>query len=216
MHETETRFAILLGGQVRPTARLAAQVKGARVIAADSGMAHAAPLGLVPELWVGDFDSASVALQADYATVPRLRFPSAKDVTDGEIAVEAALARGARRIILVGAFGGQFDHALAHATLLLSLQTRGVSAMASSGNEEAWPLLDSLLLPDLPPGAGLSVIGLTSLVGLSISGVRWPLETRDVPRGASLTLSNTVTGPVMLSLRQGEAVVVVYPTGETT
>lgn len=47
------RFTILLGGDVTVTDRLKAAVEGSRVIAADGGMRHAAPLGLTPELWVG-------------------------------------------------------------------------------------------------------------------------------------------------------------------
>ena len=54
-----SRFVILLGGALILTPRLEKQVRGARAIAADSGMAHAEPLGLDVELWVGDFDSTS-------------------------------------------------------------------------------------------------------------------------------------------------------------
>ena len=53
-----TCFAILLGGDLTVTPRLKSQIRGARVIAADSGMMHAAALHIMPELWVGDFDSA--------------------------------------------------------------------------------------------------------------------------------------------------------------
>ena len=52
-----SKFAILLGGDVTPTPRLTRQLEGARVISADGGMMHAEALNLVPELWVGDFDS---------------------------------------------------------------------------------------------------------------------------------------------------------------
>ena len=51
-----SRFAILLGGDFSLTPRVAAQIAGARVIAADSGIRHAASLGIVPELWTGDFE----------------------------------------------------------------------------------------------------------------------------------------------------------------
>ncbi|TIT31323.1 MAG: thiamine diphosphokinase, partial [Mesorhizobium sp.] len=50
-------FTILLGGDLLRTPRLDRQVEGSRVIAADAGIGHARMLGLVPELWVGDFDS---------------------------------------------------------------------------------------------------------------------------------------------------------------
>jgi thiamine pyrophosphokinase len=92
-----TRFAILLGGDMTPTARLRSQIRGAHVIAADSGMMHAASLGVVPDLWVGDFDSAGSELTLQYREVPRETFPAEKDATDGAIAVEEAIRRGRGR-----------------------------------------------------------------------------------------------------------------------
>ncbi len=206
-----SKFVVLLGGDVTLTTRLKAQLQGARVIAADSGMRHAAVLGLQPELWVGDFDSADVALQAAYADVPRQVFPAAKNATDGEIAVAEALAKGAAEIILVGAFGGQFDHALAHVTQLISLAERGVKAFATSGTEEAWPLRQSLTLWQIPKGTRISIIGFAALKALSIIGVRWPLNKRDLAMGSTLTLSNESTGDVAITLEQGRALVMIYP-----
>jgi thiamine pyrophosphokinase len=206
-----SKFAILLGGDVTPTVRLKSQLDGARVIAADSGMRHAATLGVMPELWVGDFDSAGPALEDTYRDIPRHVFPAAKDATDGEIAVREAIARGATEIILVGAFGGQFDHALAHATQLIGLAERGIKAFASSGSEEAWPLLNSLTLWQIAKGTRVSIIGLSALKALSIIGVRWPLNKRDVPMGSTLTLSNESQGDVAITLEQGRAVVMIYP-----
>src|SRR4026208_619907 len=116
-----SRFAILLGGTLTLTPRLQKQGAGApptwpprrkrqrpgaRAIAADSGMAHAELLGLDVELWVGDFDSTSEELARRHVAIPRHTHPPAKNATDGELAVAQALERGAREIILVGAFGG--------------------------------------------------------------------------------------------------------------
>lgn len=204
-------FAILLGGDVTPTPRLKAQLAGLRVIAADSGMAHAAVLGLTPELWVGDFDSAGTALEQAYAHVPRLVFPAAKDATDGEIAIDEALARGATSLLLVGGFGGQFDHAMAHAMQIVSLYNKGIDAVLSSGHEEARVLRNGLSLAGLARGTRLSVVPLLPLKGLTLRHVRWPLTERDVALGSTLTLSNETDGEPQLSLREGLALVVVYP-----
>ncbi len=204
-------FTILLGGSVTPTQRLRAQVAGSRVIAADGGMMHARLLGLQPELWVGDFDSASAELQQAFAHIPREEHPVGKDFTDGELAVEAALARGARRLILVGAMGGQTDQTLAHLLLGLRLAQRGIPTLLSSGYEEAYPLLPGKLDLDLPLQSKLSLLPLGGFVGLSLRGVYWPLHRFDVPLGSTRTLSNLSLGPVEIELEAGYGVVIAYP-----
>lgn len=207
-----SRFTILLGGDVQVTERLRKQVQGTRVIAADSGIAHATGLGLAPELWVGDFDSAGSDLERAFAHVPRHVFPAAKDATDGEIAIAEALKLGATDLVLVGGFGGQFDHVLAHAFLVVELAKRGINTVLTSGNEEAHALLQLLLFTDLAAGTRMSIIPLSHLKGLTITGVRWPLSERDVPRGSTLTLSNEcVGGRAAVGVAAGEALVVLYP-----
>jgi thiamine pyrophosphokinase len=206
-----SKFVILMAGDVTPTQRLKNQINGARVIAADSGMKHAEALGLTPELWVGDFDSSPTLLRDQWSSVEQERYPVAKDKTDGELAVDAAVKRGASEIILLGAFGGQFDHVLAHAALLHVMAAKGIKTFATSGTEEAWPLSTSLSLWQTPTGTRVSVVGLTDMKALSILGVRWPLQRRDVAFGSSLTLSNESKGDISITLEQGRAMVMLYP-----
>lgn len=205
------RFTILLGGLVTPTERLKAQVAGSRVIAADGGMRHAQALGLQAELWVGDFDSAPAELQQAYAQVPRETYPVAKDFTDGELAIEAALARGAAQLVLVGAMGGQTDQTLAHLLLGIRLAQQGVPTLLTSGSEEAHPLLPGALRLNLPPHSKLSLLPLGGFFGLSLRGVRWPLQKANIPLGSTQTLSNLAVGPVEIELEAGYGVVVAYP-----
>ena len=191
-----TCFAILLGGDLTVTARLRRQITGARIIAADSGMMHAGALRVVPELWVGDFDSAGSELAVQYAEVPRATFPADKDATDGAIAVEEAIRRGARKLMLLGGLGGQTDHTAGLLGQSLDIARRGLGCSLSSGTEEAWPL---------------SVIAFSDLAGLSLTGVKWPLENRDVKLGSTLTLSNVALGPVTLTLAAGHGIAIAYP-----
>jgi thiamine pyrophosphokinase len=207
-----TLFAILLGGEATATPRLARQLAGARVIAADSGIAHARLLGLQPELWTGDFDSVGDDMRADWPGVPQDVHPREKNLTDGEIAVEAALARGASTLLLVGAFGGpRPDHAFLHLTMAMRLAEAGIAVCLTSGDQEAVPILPGAHdLPDLPPATTFSVIAFTELDGLTIEGARWPLDRHRVPFGSSLTISNEVSGKLRIALGAGRAMLVAH------
>jgi thiamine pyrophosphokinase len=206
-----TRFCVLVSGRLRRTPRLLRQVAGARAIAADNGMAHALTLGLAPELWVGDFDSAPPDLMARHGDVEREVYPAAKDASDSELAVDAAVRRGARDIVLVGGFGGQSDHALSHVMLAVKLAREGFAAMVTSGDEEACPLIPGRHRLDLPAGSRMSIIALSDMGALSLSGVQWPLEKRHVLFGSTLTLSNVVTGACEVMLESGQGVIIAYP-----
>jgi thiamine pyrophosphokinase len=206
-----THFAILLGGDVAPTPRLARQLEGRRVIAADSGIRHAGPLGLVPELWTGDFDSVEPSMVDEFPEVPREVFPSEKDVTDGEIAIEAAIARGASSLLLAGAFGGpRPDHAFLHMAMALSLAERGLDVLLTSGEQEGVPLLPGDSAFDYPAGTLFSVVGFTPLSGLTLSGAKWPLDRHEVPFGSSLTLSNAVADRLTARLATGRAMLIAH------
>jgi len=206
------KFTLLLAGDLTVTVRLKAQIGDSRIIAADGGMAHAATLGVLPELWLGDFDSSDEALMARYADIPRQSHPVAKNATDGELAVDEAVRLGATELLLAGGFGGQADHAFANMMLLLKLKALGMPVMLSSGHEEAWPLLDDSIEIDVPPVSRLSILPVSDLERITIEGVRWPLKDRNVMLGSTLTLSNEVeTSPARVSVVSGKAIVLVYP-----
>lgn len=205
-----TAFTILLGGDVTPTLRLIEQVAGTRVIAADSGMRHAKAFGILPELWLGDFDSSDPTLQTAYAIVPRQTYSSNKDATDGDLAITEALHRGAASIILVGATGGQFDHVLCHAMMLQVLHRRDVQCWMTNGVEECYPL-QACTLKGHADGTRVSIVPTSNIVGLTLNGVKWPLKNKMVPMGSSLTLSNESEGDVEISFKSGEGLIIVYP-----
>jgi thiamine pyrophosphokinase len=207
-----TDFAILLGGRLVKTDRLLCQLEGARFIAADAGMAHAEALGVEPDVWIGDFDSASADLMARHPAVKRETHPVEKALTDGELAVAAALAAGAGWLVLVGAMGGErTDHGVAHLVHALSLAERGLDVMLTSGDEEAYPLIPGRYTFDLPAGSLFSIIGFTDLTGLTIDNARYPLSGFTLPFGSSRTLSNIAEGTITIHLGAGRAMLIARP-----
>lgn len=205
-------FTILLGGELRLTDRLRAAVSGSRFIAADGGMRHAIALGIEPELWVGDFDSTPADLLAAFPKVPKQPYPAAKAATDGEIAVSEAIDRGAVRLILAGAMGGErSDHAIQHLLYGVQLAEKGFDVLLTSGDEEAVPLLPGTLELTLPSGSLFSVLGFSDLIGLFIDNARYPLRDFHMPFGTSRTISNVAEGLVRFSLGSGRAIVLARP-----
>ncbi|WP_261663979.1 thiamine diphosphokinase [Deinococcus sp. Marseille-Q6407] len=198
---------LLVAGRLRLPADLSWLPAPDLVIAADGGARHAAALGLAVDRWVGDFDS-STGTELD---APREVHPTAKDQTDGELATQLALAAGCTRLAVVGAFGGRFDHAAALLLGAVRLAEQGLDLWLTSGDEHARPLVGGTGLSlKLAPGTTLSVVALSDLGGLSLSGVRWPLQGADIPLGSGWTLSNEALtgGPVTASLERGRALLV--------
>jgi thiamine pyrophosphokinase len=204
-----SRFTILLGGDLTVTPRLLEQVADTHVVAADSGLLHADPLKIVPELWVGDFDSTEPDWLDAYDGIERMVYSPDKDHTDGEIAVGEALSRGATSLVLAGAFGGpRADHAFLHMALGVQLAERGVSVLLTSGAQEGSVLPHDRAGYDYPPGTMFSILGFSELRGLTVEGAKWPLDDVVVPFGSSLTISNVVKDGLVVRLREGRALLV--------
>ena len=108
-------IVVITGGDPVTVDERARVPADALVIAADSGIEHAQALGLRVDVAVGDFDSVSAdALHRAEAQGAVLeRHPAAKDATDLELALDAAVRRGAGRIVVLGGHGGRVDHLLA-------------------------------------------------------------------------------------------------------
>ena len=95
------------------------------IICADRGLDHALAAGIVPDIAVGDFDSAS---QLPPPGVRVIRAEPEKDDTDTILACETAISEGCDEIRLYCAMGGRIDHTIANIQTLELLRKRGVNA----------------------------------------------------------------------------------------
>jgi thiamine pyrophosphokinase len=188
------------------------------VIAADGGARHAGPLGLRIDRWVGDGDSIDAA---DLAALARAgvavdRSPTDKDASDAELAVDAAVAAGARAITVLGALGGlRIDHALANLSLLQDPALAGVPVQLY---DERGARLSLLTAPSEGRFRGRSGDLVTLLPiggpaeGVTTEGLRYPLRGETLKLGRSRGLSNVRTAPeARVSLRSGRLLVIETP-----
>lgn len=177
-------------GTPRPTTLTAADA--ATVIAADGGIDRALALGLSVDLAVGDFDSVTAAgLAAAEAAGARLeRHPAAKDATDLELALDAALGLSPARMLVIGASDGRLDHLLASLLLLGSERYAAVEIDAVLGNARAHVIRGSRAFA----GAVGELVSLLPLhgpaEGVTTSGLAYPLRGETLAAGTSRGVSN--------------------------
>lgn len=202
------KFTILLNGNLTVTDRLKHQIKDSYIIAADNGIQHIEKLEIIPQLWVGDFDSCdNINDYLQRYSIPVKKYSRDKDKTDGALAIEEALQRGASELIIVGAFGGdRFDHIFSHMSQSIKLSLQNKKVLLTSGDSEAEPILPNFLQEfDYKAGTLFSILPFTSIKNLTIEGAKWCLSNEDIEFGISLTLSNEVENCLKVSLTSGQA-----------
>lgn len=106
------------------------------IIAVDNGLARLHLLNLTPHILIGDFDSLDPQLLDLYPNVTKLKFPTHKDSTDTELALEWCTNEGVRELVICNDLGGRFDHALALVQNLSALVDVGVSACIESQTQQ--------------------------------------------------------------------------------
>ncbi|MSO94356.1 MAG: thiamine diphosphokinase [Thermoleophilia bacterium] len=162
------------------------------VIAADGGVDRALALGLHIDVAVGDFDSVTPAgLSAAEAAGARVeRHPTAKDATDLELALDAAIALDPTRIVVVGSDGGRLDHLLGSMELLGLERYAGAEIDAYLGAATAHVIRGSRTLVGVP-GELVSLLPLHGAAeGITARGLEYELEGETLPAGTSRGVSN--------------------------
>jgi thiamine pyrophosphokinase len=218
----EARFLLLAiivaDGEVRHGAALEAALATVDplVVAADGGAIKAQQLGLAPQVVVGDGDSLPKdrADELRQSGVEVLVHPAAKDESDTELAVREAVMRGATSIVVLGAFGGsRVEHAVANLLLLASPDLAGIDAALVDGPSTVRIIgvggAGEIRLRGTP-GDYVSLLPLAErVVGVSTSGLRFPLADATLVQGPARGLSNELTGSeATVSTRSGRLAVI--------
>ncbi len=178
------------------------------LIAADGGARHCRALNLTPHLLIGDLDSTSLAeaaaLKAAGAQISQ--YPTRKDQTDLELALDWAIQNGFTDILILGALGGRWDQTLAN-LLLPALPAFGPARIQLVDGAQQINLLrgpGSLILSGVP-GDTVSLIPIGGEVrGVTTTGLEYPLANGRLAFGSTLGVSNRLTAPeATITLQEG-------------
>lgn len=207
-------MVVFAGGPPPTAAALAALPREAVAIAADRGAEHALAAGVRLELAVGDFDSLAPATlrELERAGVRLERHPAAKETTDLELALDAALGLRPGRIVVVGGAGGRLDHLLGELSLLASDALSDVEVDALLGDAAAAVVRGERRLAGRV-GELVSLLPVHGpAVGVVTEGLEYPLRGETLEPGSTRGVSNVfaarearvaVERGVLLAVRPG-------------
>ena len=168
------------------------------LVAADGGAEPLLNINVIPDLLIGDMDSISEATKKQLlgSSCEYIVFPRDKDATDAELAIDHVIAKGAKKITLIGVEGGpRIDHQLASMLLLLSIKYKSVTLCAATSTSQIYGITDDTIVGDCNNGDTLSILPLVSkAIGVSTTGLLWPLQNTNLHLGSSRSVSNQCTG----------------------
>ena len=209
LQQTAPARAVVLSA-VPVSASMAAYLEpGAFIVACDAGYRNAETLGVVPDLIVGDFDSAPQPPVRHERTIV---LPHVKDDTDTHFAARWLWQHGCREVTFLGALGGQrCEHTVANLHTALFLAKNGVQVLLADERSEL-----RILCPGQPmtlERKGWTYLSLFPLdgplTGVEEQGVFYPLQDAVLTPDYPLGVSNEFTAPqAVLSCRAGHGLVV--------
>ncbi|HEV8360775.1 MAG TPA: thiamine diphosphokinase [Candidatus Thermoplasmatota archaeon] len=207
------KVALVLNGEPPSAAELAMLDACGAVVCADGGTAAVLASGRTPTLIVGDLDSLApeVRAQAEQRGARIRALPAAKDETDGDRALEAALELTPNEVLVLGGHGRRSAMFLANLALLRRLRAAGVAAtmvgqgeivqVLGAGDELALGAWIGRTVNVLPLGEGCAV---------SLEGTAWPLRREPLPVTTARGTSNRiVAASARAEVHAGEALVIV-------
>ena len=194
------RAVIIGNGEIRDYTYIKSLIKPDDfVICADGGLRHAKMLGISPDIAVGDFDSYEKS-----ENIKSIVYPSHKNLTDGEIAVDYALENGYSDILMLAMTGTRLDHTF---TNIFQLAKKGNITLIDDDNE-VYFIKDKLTLNG-KKGKTVSLIPVFSnLVGVTATGVYYPLDNDTLLFGEGRGNSNIITDDICtVSVKDGMGII---------
>jgi len=174
-----------------------------KVIGVDSGVKHLNKFAITPDLIIGDLDSIDKKLLTESAkkNIEIIKYPKNKDQTDFEIALDYAQKLEFESIDIIGGENGEIDHLLS-IFMTISINKCSYKTTWFYGKQKILfnPKSISINLNQI-----FSLIPLSNIKNLNISGAKWNLQNKNIDFGSTRTLRNeSVERLIKISCDEGK------------
>ena len=197
------RHALLIGNSPDVSPRLLKQLaqQADFIVAADGGADSARKAGIYPDVIIGDLDSASSSARRKFSKA-RWIFVDNQNNTDLQKALDFISKQAGKKCTLAGFTGGRVDFSLGNILALYPYANKMELCLAGNG-WKMFPLAASRRFT-ARPGTRVSLVPLKRCTGVTLDGLKFPLQNAQITLGTTRTLSNqAVKTHFSVSLKSG-------------
>lgn len=160
------------------------------IICADGGIKHLNPLGITPDVIIGDFDSWEGKIPYENKIV----HPKEKDDTDLGLCIDYACEKGFESCIALGCLGGRIDHTFAGISLIKYAYDKSLKLTLCDENHKIF-LLNGEMEVKKDGYKYLSVFPYGEKAeGIFYEGLKYPLFDATLTYDVPLGISNEIVG----------------------
>lgn len=197
-------YVLITGGRVDKSALdsiLKTCRKDTTIVAVDKGLEYCRQLEIVPDVAVGDFDSADNNTVAFYRSMSHgekkvefVELDTHKDITDTHAALIYAMDHGATDIFMVGATGTRLDHTMANIGLLKACTDRRINGYIVDDHNIITMINGKKCIRRIKGYPYISLIPYGGRVtDVTLTGFEYNVRCRSFEVGDSLGISNSIT-----------------------
>jgi thiamine pyrophosphokinase len=180
------------------------------IIAADGGARHALALGRVPNVIVGDMDSATFDLRPLTEKGSQvIQFSLDKNETDLELAIQHALTLNPEQVIILAALGGRLDQTLGNIALIGNVQRLILNVRLDDGIEEVFFCRDKCQINGKAGDLVSLIPWQGEVTGVVTTDLKWPLRDEILYPYKTRGISNEMLGDTAaVQIKSGSLLVV--------
>ncbi len=182
------------------------------VISADGASNRLFEMKIIPDFIVGDLDSIKEKTLEFYKKQETtfIKFPSKKNKTDTEIAIDLAKEKGYIEITLFGFMGSRLDHMLGNIFMMYYADNKGLKLTLMDEDNVAYIINPGRFIIQGEKGRTVSFINFgIEARKISLEGFVYPLSNYDLELGSTRCISNILdSDEAVIELNEGKLIAI--------
>ena len=173
------------------------------IIGVDNGAMHLFNRSLTPTTVLGDLDSieSSLLKKIKIMDIDLINYETDKDKTDFELSLNNIDNPKEKNIYLIGGEGGEVDHLFSIFSLIINYE---FAENLTWFYKDKTIIFKTNVLIRMELGSNFSIIPITQLESLTITGAKWDVNKIDVKPGSTKTLRNiSISDEVTINCEDG-------------